>query len=416
MFDRPRIKRWIASASRRQEIWTGAVVVLAVALAIPPIQDAVSTPDSESYLSFSWERMPVYTLLASALGDSYALVVVQFFLSLAAWCWLGWVVARAPGVLVAAALAISGPILMWDLMVLSETLTLSSLIASLAATIMLYRRWSKTRFVVWCVVAGLFAMTRTTNMFLLPFLVVPLAFKDRRQLLFAASAALAFMLISDAYSRTAGASLRRISLVNVYTGRLLIEPRWQKYFVERGMPIKRVMEPFVGVGLTGRENAHSLFEACPEFEAWFDEHGVSEFYRWLFAHPKNLALPVVALFKNLDFMNLQYAGGTRARLVSAYMIWFYAAVHVPWWLWLGCVLLPLLSWRMLGRITPDAVFVPALMLGIYAQAYVGYHGDRAEVSRHVILALVLYKVTILLTLAFVVSTIVAHRRKKSRKS
>jgi hypothetical protein len=111
-------------------------------------------------------------------------------------------------------------------------------------------------------------------------------------------------------------------------------------------------------------------------------------------------------------MNLQYAGGTRVRAVSTYLIWFYAAVHIPWWVWLAGLLLPLLIRRLEGRVTPDSLFVPALMVGIYAQAYVGYHGDRAEVSRHVILALVLYKVTILLMLASVVSAVVGRRRRR----
>jgi hypothetical protein len=412
MIDGARTKGLLASAPRSQAFWAGVVIVMAVGFATPPIQNAVVSPDSESYLNLSSERMPVYTVFASALGDGYALVLVQFLLSLAAWCWLGWVVARAVGVLVAGCLAVSGPVLMWDLMALSESLTLTLLIASLAATISLCRRWSRARFVVWCVGVGLFAMTRATNMFLLPFFVVPFIPGERKRLLYVAAAALIFMVLSDGYSRTAGASLRRTALVNVYTGRLLIEPRWQRYFIERGMPIRREMEPYVGVGRTGRENARALFEASPEFEAWFDQNGVSEFYRWLFAHPKNFALPAIALVKNLDFMNLQYAGGTRVRAVSAYLIWFYAAVHIPWWVWLTGLLLPFLIRRLEGRVTPDSLFVPALMVGIYAQAYVGYHGDRAEVSRHVILALVLYKVTILLMLASVVSAVVGRRRRR----
>jgi hypothetical protein len=416
MVDARRIQSTALTAIRTQKVWAAIVVVAAVAAGMPPLQDAAVSPDSAGYLEFTGGRMPVYSALASALGGGYALIVVQFLMSLAAWCWLGWVAARAVGVLVGALIAGSGPVVMWDVMALSESTTLTLLVASIAATIVLYKRWTRTRFVLWCVVVALFALTRTTNMFLLPFLVVPFLAKKKRQLLYTAAAALVVMVVSDVYSRTAGATLRKVSLVNVYTGRLLIEPRWQKYFLDRGMPIKREMEPYVGVGKTGRDNMRSLFRACPEFREWFDENGTTEFYRWLIVHPRNFKLPWIALVRNLNFMNLQYAGDTRVRMTNAYLIWFYAAVHVPWWLWLAGLMLPLVAWRLLGRVTPDSLFIVALMIGLYVQAYVGYHGDRAEVSRHVILALVLYKITILLMLSVVAGTIVEWRRSGKPRS
>jgi hypothetical protein len=159
-----------------------------------------------------------------------------------------------------------------------------------------------------------------------------------------------------------------------------------------------------------------LFEASPEFEAWIDEHGSPEFYRWLLTHPNNFKLPWVALVRNLNFLNLQYADGTQARPISAYLIWFYAYLTVPWWIWLFGILIPVLSRWLLNRFTADSLFVLALMFSLYVQAYVGYHGDRAEVSRHVILALVLYKMTALLALVTIVRTLVEWRREQTARS
>jgi hypothetical protein len=74
--------------------------------------------------------------------------------------------------------------------------------------------------------------------------------------------------------------------------------------------------------------------------------------------------------------------------------------------------LPLVSWRIYGRVTPESLFVPALMLALYAQAYVGLHGDRAEISRHMLVALVLYRITLWLILAAAVTMCLEWRRRR----
>jgi hypothetical protein len=55
--------------------------------------------------------------------------------------------------------------------------------------------------------------------------------------------------------------------------------------------------------------------------------------------------------------------------------------------------------------------VPALMFAIYGQAYVGLHGDRAEISRHMLVALVLYRITLWLILLSVVKLFLEWRRR-----
>jgi len=399
----------IQSIARNQLFWVVVVLSVAIIVGWPPRQNARIWPDSGSYLGFSTSRMPVYPILASALENHYVLVCVQFVLSLAVWSWLGWTVAGAIGVLVAACIAMSGPIVMWDLSVLSESISLSLLAASLASTILLYRRWTRARFIVWCVAIVLFSMTRSINVFLVPFLAVPFLATNKKRLLYVSLTALIVVAAVDIYGRTVGGSLRTLSMVNVYTGRILPDPDRRGYFIERGMPVKAEMEPFVGE--TGRKNARAFFEAFPEFAEWFDEEGSSMYYRWLLTQPKNYKVPAIALVRNLNFLNLQYAEGTHARPVYVYLIWFYAGAHVPWWIgWVG-LLLPLLSWRLLGRVTPDSLLVPALLAGIFVQSYLGYHGDRAEVSRHILVALVLYKISLLLTVATSVNLIVQWRRQ-----
>ncbi len=52
-----------------------------------------------------------------------------------------------------------------------------------------------------------------------------------------ALAALAIVATSDLYGRAAGGELRRLSLANVYTGRILLKPERRDFFAERGMPL-----------------------------------------------------------------------------------------------------------------------------------------------------------------------------------
>jgi hypothetical protein len=414
IYNRETITAALKSALRSQAFWAAIIFLAAVWLGKPPHQDARLTPDSGSYLGLSAARMPVYPLIASTLGNGYAIIRFQFLLSLASWCWLGWVIARAPGVLLAACFALTVPIVMWVIAVLSESVCLSLMAASLAATIVLFRRWSRWRFAAWCAVVLLFAMTRTTNMFLVPFLVVPFIMAvDKRRLLYVALAALAIVATADLYGRTAGGELRRLSLVNVYTGRILLKPERRNFFAERGMPLKDEMEPYVGK--TGKKNMRAIFRACPEFEAWFDDKGESSYYKYILSKPFNYKWPWTALVRNVNFADPAYVDGARARRTYFHLIKFYMAIYVPWWIWLVGLVLPLVTWRTLGRVTPESLLVPALMVATYVQAYVGFHGDRAEVGRHIIPALLLYKVTAVLTLTVVVTAIAERLRARSAR-
>jgi len=409
--DRANAVERLIALLKSQAFWAVAIFAVVFAVGVPPVQDARLWPDSGSYLGQSSARMPVYPLIASTFENRYAVVLFQFVLSICAWCWFGWVVGRAPGVLFACLFAISAPIVMWDLAVLSESVCISLLVASLAATVLLYRRWSPSRFASWAAIVLLFALTRTTNMFLVPFLALPFVVKGRRQLLLALSTVLIASLIADVYSRTAGASLRRLSLINVYTGRIMLKPENYGYFVERGMPLVAEMEPFVRK--TGRSNARALFEACPEFATWFDRYGATTYYKYLVTQPANYKWPWLSVVDNVNFIDFDYVDGTLAKRVYFHLIHYYLIVYLPWWIWIAGLLLPLVSRRLLGRVTPESLFVPALMIGVYLQAFASYHGDRAEQSRHIIPMLVLYKVATVLLLVAAAKIVVEWRRQKS---
>ena len=403
-------KNLARSLAKNQAAWAVLIAVVALVGGLPPWRDAIVFPDSASYLEMPTARMPVFPVVVSVIGQGPALVWFQCFVSLAAWCWLGWVVARAIGVLVGAGIAVSAPIIMWNMIVLSESMSLSLLAGALAATVLLFRRWSWWRFAVWCLLILLFALTRTSNMFLVPFLAVPFLVTSKRRIVYVVVVTLVVVAIVDTYSRTRGASLRRLSMINVYTARLLRNENSRSFLAARGMPINPDMQQFVNK--TGRENARALFETCPDFAEWFEQKAAATYYKWLFSRPYNYVAPGISLRLNLDFLNLQYAEKVTVRDLSMHAMWFYEFFFAPWWIWIVGLLLPLASWRIYGRVTPESLFVPALMFGLYGQGYVALHGDRAEISRHMLVALVVYRITLLLMLAAAVTMFLEWRRRR----
>jgi hypothetical protein len=390
----------------------GALCLVALAISWPFPQIPRMWPDSAGYLSMSAERMPVYTLLASTLKASYLLVCVHYLLSLAAWSWLGYTIGRTIGLVIGLVFAISLPVYVFHLVVLSETISLTLLAALLASTISLSRQWSKNSFRLWCAFLFLFAMTRVINLFLLPFLVVPFVVCGRRRLL---AASLAVTIVTGGgllYSITLGTPLRETSLTNIYMRRIAMDKEISSYFMARGMPFGNDVRQFAN--MTGSENKFALFEACPHFAVWLRENGNSEYLRWVMDRPGSWKVAWTEMFEHLNDTNRRFSAGTLMRSMPRHLEQFYVRLSVPYWLWLPALLLPLMSRRVYRRVKPVTLLVVAMMFAAYGQAFVGYHGDATEESRHMITAFYLYKITVVLLIYEVTKAVVYTVRRTGR--
>ena len=389
-----------------KRFWTGAIVALALVLGWPSQQAPVVWPDSEAYLATSPDRLPVYSLLVAVTRDSYALICVQFVLSLAAWTALGFTVAGAAGALVAVVVALAWPVALWNHTVLSESLSLALFAAALAATVLLVKGWTRNRLIAWCALAALFAFTRSTNVFMLPFFIVPFLPGGRRRLLVAAAVTAAVLFSWGIYGQTLGSSLRETSLLNVYLNRIMHDRSRLDYFVARGMPVDNRILAFVD--RKSRQNKEEMFAAAPEFAEWFREKGASSYRSWLLSGTLSFRQAWGVMVDNINYPYPEYDDGMRSRAINRAAHAAYNICYLPWWLWLLGVLTPLVSLALLRRMTPESLFVPALMAGSYVQAYVGYHGDATEMARHCILSLIGYKTT-LLFLVFWIFVVVKQR-------
>jgi hypothetical protein len=317
---------------------------------------------------------------------------VQFVLSLVAWALLGFVAAGAVGVLLGACFALAWPVALWNGSVLSESLSITLFAASLAATLWLWTGWNRRRFAAWCAVVVVFAFTRSTNVFLLPFLVVPFAALGKRQTVLTAAVVAVVFGLWGAYGNTVGAPLRETSLLNVYLNRIVHNDQKRPYFVERGMPVDRDVAAFVD--RRGAVNKDELFERSPQFAAWFKDKGASTYRAWLLSHSLSFAQAWSVLVDNVNYAYPEYDDGLQARAASTAMTRYYTAVYLPWWVMVVFAVVMLAVLALPRRITFEAVLAVALMAGAYVQAYVGYHGDATEMARHCILALVVYKVAV----------------------
>lgn len=399
----------------RPEAWIVAILIAALAAGWPLPQSPRMYPDSAGYIGMSSERMPVYSLLASLLRPTYALVCVQFVLSLAAWSWLGYTIGRVVGVLLGACFALSLPIYVWSLVVLSESLSLSLLAVLLAATVHMYRGGESATFAAWTVSAVLFSMTRVINMLLLPFLVVPIAGAagvGRKRIVAAVTVVAIVVGAGVVYNRTVGASLRDTSLTNIYMRKIAPINETHQYFIERGMPIYKSMRAFYNQ--TGAENKNALFEAAPPFEEWLRERGAAVYIGWVFGRWASYYEPRMHMTAHASEDFASFSAGTRMRSLPRSMKWFYGILYIPYGIWIFGLLLPFLSWRISGRASPDTLFTVALMVAGYVQAFTGYHGDATETTRHMISALVLYKITsLLIVVGFVKISLCLYRRRRA---
>jgi hypothetical protein len=78
--------------------------------------------------------------------------------------------------------------------------------------------------------------------------------------------------------------------------------------------------------------------------------------------------------------------------------WLYRLSSPPRWLWLGFLCLPLLDWWRNREIGGLSLWVAALVPATYLMAFVTYHGAGTEVSRHMLLASILYRLNFFLAL------------------
>ena len=277
--------KWIEQARSRGLGWILFVTLIACLLGWPEAQIPTFFEDSGSYVRGSKSRLPFYSFFVRLFGKDHLLSYAQTILSMVSWCGLGAVVAGRIGTLVGACFALSLPLYQWNLMVLSESTSLSLLAASLAMTMLLFRKRSALRFACWCAVVTGFSLTRSTNAFLLPFLTVPFLTKGWRHGVPVILVGGTLLILANQWTSGSRASLKHMSMTNVYMTRILPDKTSCDFFRSYGMPIDETVMRFAGQ--RGNVHVQALFRASPGFEEWVKDKGLSIYAFWLVTQGKS---------------------------------------------------------------------------------------------------------------------------------
>ncbi|MHC4092030.1 MAG: hypothetical protein ACYSVY_17475 [Planctomycetota bacterium] len=354
-------------------------------------------PDSLSYLGWPSDyvlpggirvmgaRPPVYPLFLTIFGGA-TLVYAQTTASILGWAFLGWAVAGTAGVLAAGALALTPTVWTWNTIVLSESLSLSLTAALMGASVQLARGWSVRRGLAWSLLVVAVGWTRDVNLYLLPFLAFPLAFVGWRRAAWLMGIVVAVMVFGMA-SLIAEDRWQYV-YGDVITARILPDREARSFFARAGMPVGPAVRE--QAGQLGSVSKRALREKAPEFLAWLDEHGMATYQRWLLLRPASYVEAWTQLEEHLHVVP-PTLGVQRPAAVRAASVVYDWVVAPKWWCLIA--LFPLAEWLVRRRIGPLSGLAGSLVAGTYVQAFIGYHGDAEGVGRHLLAALVLYRVT-----------------------
>ncbi len=221
--------------------------------------------------------------------ESTLVPIVQWTISVAAWLVLAAVVywtlerreVRYAGFVAVLVFSLTPAIAVWDGALLSESFSLSLSALLVAAMFVALRKPTWGAVALLLVVSLWLAGTRTTNGYLTPFLLIPIAivlgFRSRRVGVAMACGAVAIAGLS--YAR---GNVREweVPLGEIVAGRVLHDPAELHYFTSRGMPVYAGLDQDIYANRSPEER----FEAAPslkQFLPWFNSRARSVYAGYL---------------------------------------------------------------------------------------------------------------------------------------
>jgi hypothetical protein len=423
----------------RRDWWPFALLAIAyVALRVGAFEGVttVTYRDSQSYLDVArhsllspdfwagarpWAVPMVYKLVPH---DDDARAVVQLVISVACWAALAAAVARClrPSAYRVVAFAVvlafsaSFPIIRWDRLVLSESVSIS-LTALVAAVWLELVRSPRPRAVIAVLAVNLlWVFTRDSNAYLalatalpaLVWLARPGA-TPRRWPAVLAGGLVAISLASVAATGTQEAQLRRNDrpLLHVVGRRVLIHPDQRAYFERHGMPsptplVLRRHKALAALGVTIPSDARS-----DAFLRWVRRHGRATLARYLLAHPLASLRPLVKFRQRLlGGVTIGYRSpDARMALPEPIASALYPQRAADALLWLAVVSGVALLAALVGCPRWTWLVPIGLILLEIPHALLVYHGDTLEIPRHAILMAIMLRLGVLMLALFAVGAL-----------
>ncbi len=342
-------------------------------------------------------RPPLFPLLLKAARQDFDhAAALQLGLAIPAWGLLALMMSRSlkyPGLRIAGfalvlLFSLNRHVAGWDFVMMSESLSITTLVLFVAACLWLLEDWKAVRVAAALTTALMLAFTRDTNAWMLlalagvVALIVIVKGTRRRALILAGGLTLIFVLSN----LSADLGNRWVfPLGNLITQRVLPDVTAVRYFESCGMPVSPELLQLSGKFANSDDQA--LFTG-PELEAlrrWLYDHGKACYVGWLASQPLTQAWQ--ALQRTGDLVAFQdvdrYFSNRYAPMLPAWLDTVLYPERLTLWIWglstLGAIIaVAKRAWRG-NRLW--AAFV-CLNLLVFPHLFLTWHGDSMAPDRH----------------------------------
>jgi hypothetical protein len=272
------------------------------------IQEVRTTPDTVIYTHLAsqplwssafWSGSRPFTvpLVYNLLDNNFQLIVIfQSALSMFSWSLLAVSVARLVQLhwfkpiafAIVLIFGMSSEIIMWDWVILSESISLSLLALFIASWLWLIEEWQWHKVWVVMLVGVLWVFTRDPNAWAVLILagllaLVAIVWRTHRRYFILAIIFIAFFTASNASSNLGERWV--FPFENVLAKRILPVPERTAYFAEHGMPITPALMERSGKWASSDEWAFDNDPDLEEFREWLHKSGKFTYIRFLLSNP-----------------------------------------------------------------------------------------------------------------------------------
>lgn len=362
-------------------------------------------------------KPPVLPLFYKILGDDAVIIsTFQLWFSIVSWGVLSYTVASAVqfdfirplAFALVLAFSMSEEIIMWDYLIISDSIALSILALFCAICLWALQRWNTPIALLLIFFAVILAFSRDTYAYVLLMIaaglvVVYFLSKFRSQFLLVSGV---FTLIFIASNALASVSLHWYTpLLNTIGLRVLPNPEYRAYFESKGMPVSDALLERSGEPHHSDEGAMAYDERLEAFRAWVIEHGRQEYIRFLWFYKADTFQNVFNDLNPIFYPDLYYytATGFRPIIQNAFLDELLYSNRFGFLLFLVANLVAAVL-SVVAYYEKKVVWILPLMLVLltYPQAVLIWNADASDMARHSLYHNMMMRLGIWILILFVI--------------
>jgi hypothetical protein len=370
-------------------------------------EKAKQISDTKAYLRISGEplltrdfwantRPAIYPLILRILqADLSSVSAFQSAFSILAWFILassiaysltGWLRSISFGLILV--LSLDRHIAGWDVVILTESISLSLMVLFISGWIWLLKRWSVGKMIWLSLIAFLWAFSRDTNAWIILFIagilcLAVIFFGAKGQFI---SLAIVFVVIFIASNLAANLGSRWVfPFQNVLAQRVLTDQEALSFFSNCGMPITPELLRLAGGNAATEERAFYLDPALEIYRTWLHADGKSCYIRWLLASPlQSLSQPLTNFAPLIAFENVDRFFPRRYEHI---LPWYAERLLYPkdvlFFLWALISMVAVIALiQKTWQFNPLWIIFVSLCLLIYPHLFIVWHADTLGTPRH----------------------------------